>query len=219
MLNLFDFIISSVIITFFLSGLFTGAVRLMLNNISFIASILLSSILFAPAQSMVGEYIDSGVISNVISLCISYIISLIVCSMLFRKIKLLIKPICGGLIDKTGGAMLGLLNGCLVCAMLFIAAVGISSGQDIAEYKNLYSLVQSLDKKSYPKWLKNSNSFDIIDKGLKVVLQIPYVDKLLMQINFDDVFSKLQDVQHSKASDHKVVDDKLFDQKINTLFE
>lgn len=208
MLNLFDFIISSVMLTFFFSGLFTGAIRLMLNNISFIASLFLSSLLFPSAQTAVDEYISSSIIANIFAGSISYIISLVICSMLFRKIKVLIKPICGGFIDKTCGALLGALNGILICIVLFIAAVSISGTQNILNHDNLYQMIKSFDSNSYPRWLKNSKSFDIVDGGLKIALKIPYLDVALQKINFDNILDsdtlKNTDKQDTQELDKQI---------------
>ena len=110
MLNLYDIIVSSIIMTCFFTGLHKGGVRLILGNISFVFSILLSFLLYPASQTAVSEYIESDAIINTLAGCISYIISLILCSVFFSKIKLIIKPMCGGLIDKSVGSMLGVFN-------------------------------------------------------------------------------------------------------------
>jgi uncharacterized membrane protein required for colicin V production len=212
MLNLFDFIISSVIITFFFSGFFKGAVRLMLANISFILSIVLSNILFPSAKNVVEEYIKVTMIANIVAGSVAYIISLIVCSLMFSQIKTLIKPLCGGLVDKTCGALLGLVNGALLSMALFVVAAAVLSKNHITEHENLYLLINSFDQDSYPKWLQGSNGFYIMDNILKSLAKAPFIADILQQINFDMIFSP-------DVTDKKIPTNESLDQQINNLLK
>jgi hypothetical protein len=132
---------------------------------------------------------------------------------MFSKLKTVVKPICGGLVDKTCGAILGILNGAFLSMALFIVAAAVLSQKHIHEYDNLYLLVSSFDNASYPKWLQGSNSFYFMDNALKTLLKIPYVDHLLQQINFDMIFS--HDVEDKKIDS---MDDSL-DLQLNNLLE
>jgi membrane protein required for colicin V production len=213
MLNLFDFIISSIMLTFFFSGLFKGAIRLMLGNISFMLSILMSNILFSSAKNIVDEYTQVSIIADIASASIAYIISLIVCSLMFSKLKSIIKPLCGGFIDKTCGAVLGILNGALLSIGLFIISVAIFSKHNISEHENLYLLIKAFNHDSYPKWLQASNSFYFMDNTLKTLLKIPYFDYLLQQVNFDMIFSHGQENKKSDTIGNAL------DEQINNLLK
>ncbi len=213
MLNLVDFILSSIVITLFTSGLFKGAITLTLGNITFLASILLSAILFPSAEQIISEHIESQIIIKIASCSIAYIVSIIVCSLLFGKVKKLIKPICGGLLDKTFGALLGLLNGVLLSLCVFVLATMAFSQKHIYAYDNLHSFIKSCNENQYPNWLKDCESFNIMQQSLAKVIKLPYVDQMLEKIEFGDNKTKSKD----QASPDK--DQDSLDKSIENLLE
>jgi membrane protein required for colicin V production len=203
MLNLYDVIVSSVIMTCFFSGLRQGAVRLILGNISFILSILLSFVLFPASLAVVGEYIESQTISFGLASCISYIISLILCSVFFSKIKLIIKPVCGGLVDKSAGSMFGILNGLLLSLLVFIVAAFFSAPRPLDDHQNLYDIVSAAKHDNYPKWLKDSSSFSFMKDSLVVALRYPRVISMLKKADLLDI-SFIEDIGKIKDKSHKI---------------
>ena len=209
MLNLLDFILSSIMLAFLISGLYKGAIILILGNISFLASILLSSLLFPSAYEVVSEHVTSTILAKVIASCVAYIISLIICSILFGKIKKLIKPICGGLFDKSLGGLLGCANGVILNLCIFLAISMLFSPKAIYQHDNLYTFIQSLEKSSYPKWAKDANSFSIAHQTLEASIKIPFVKQLLQQIDFNYQEQKQQSFESKEA----------LKQQINNLLE
>jgi uncharacterized membrane protein required for colicin V production len=175
-------------------------------------------LLFPSAQNVVSEYIESAIILDLVAGGISFIISLILCSIFFSKIKLIIKPICGGLIDKTTGALLGAINGILLSLALFMVIIVITSEKHFYEYENLYNLVKSVDKDKQAKWLKNSNSYHIMDSAIKSGLKISYIRELLkktdlkLNINLNDHF-KTKEPKHPNTSDED------FDTQLNEILD
>jgi hypothetical protein len=220
MLNLFDFIISSILIICLFSGFFKGAIRFTLGNISFIFSIFLSFILFAPAQNVVEEYVQDSLIVNSISGSVAYIISLILSSLFFSKIKVIVKPICGGMIDKTIGSLMGLINGVIIALVLFVVVVFAASEKHVYDHENLYSIINSIDQDSssntYPKWLKNSKSFGLIESVIGSILKFSYIADFLKSINWNlnEPSDKKSHTQNSEPLD-KQLDALLDDESFN----
>jgi len=212
MLNLYDVVVSSVIMACFFSGLRQGAVRLLLGNISFVFSILLSFVLFPASRAVVEEYVESQAIAFGLASCISYIISLILCSVFFSKIKLVIKPMCGGMIDKSIGSLLGVFNGLFLSLLVFVVAAFFAAPKPLQDYRNLYSVISTAKHDNYPRWLKNSSSFPFMRDFLALSLQYPCVINLLKKTDLQMPLSIPSQSPRKSEEESQEIDQSLGDE-------
>jgi uncharacterized membrane protein required for colicin V production len=212
MLNLFDFVVAATLVIFFCSGLFQGAIRLMLGNISFVISIALSYFLFPSAQKVVAEHVEHAQLATAIAGSIGYIISIVLCSLTFSKIKAMIKPMCGGAFDKMAGCALGALNGWLVVLGFFTVLIVAISGQRISAYDSSQSFTRILKEQNNPIWLEESSSFHILRNNLCLILKLPQIDKLFFILGVSG---------HNKISGRSIASDNQegLDQQINQFLD
>jgi len=190
MLNLLDTISFCIITSTCLGGLRLGVIRLSLSNLSFILAFFLSSILFIPCKNIIDEYVPSKLISQIVAASSSYMISLILCGIFFKQIKLFIRPLCDGFLDKLLGLLLGFINGITISIIIFLFLIFFTTKQAKEDNKqitslNLHQFASTSLNAKYPKWLQDSFTSQAAKTLLGYVVNIPWTSDLLKKINLD----------------------------------
>ncbi|WP_375318737.1 CvpA family protein [Candidatus Tisiphia endosymbiont of Oplodontha viridula] len=207
MFTWFDIIILAIITASSMLGVYGGLIKLTINLLCFIFSILFAYYLSPYITEIVTRYFVNHVALVISSGIISYIISWIVCSFLTHKFLLIISVISGGVIDRTLGLAVGMLRGMIICLFLFLILTILFSGSYL-QAKTLKDIIQNTTIDKYPEWLKESATTPYLDNLSKNLIRTLPQDslesiKLPIKSEIIDTTNVLKESQ-SKESSNKV---------------
>lgn len=160
-LNIFDYIIFSIIALSSLFAFLKGFVRTFLSFIGWIFTSIAAYFLFPYLKPPLTQYIKTPLFIDLAAGIISYILSLIVVSLINYQLNKLTKNLQGGLLDRSMGFTFGIIRGCLIACIIFWS-ISISS-------------IMFLDKdnredhKKFPSWVVNSKSYNVAKLSTKIV--------------------------------------------------
>jgi len=173
MITLFDIVIITIIIVSSILGLYSGLIKLCINFLSFVLSIILAYFLYPYAVEIIAEHVNNEAVVTIFSGIISYIISLIICTFLSSKFLLLISAIRGGTVDKMLGLIAGCARGILICVIIFFIKIVFFSGNYLKD-QNLSEVIKHTNNDKYPKWLKKSLTLPLLENiGKSILIIIP----------------------------------------------
>lgn len=168
-MNLFDIIVIAVISLSTIVGFFRGFVYLSIGFVSFICSIYFAYILSPFVEPFVLEYLKNNLAARISSGVISYILSTIFFAILSSQVKLIVKDVRGGLIDRLFGLVLGFTKGVFISlgAVLLISVVSTNA---YVGASNLYEISEKINKEEeYPKFLISSLSYPFLSSIINFV--------------------------------------------------
>lgn len=171
MITLFDILIITIITASSISGLHGGLIKLCVNFLSFVSSIILTYFLHPYASEIISEHVNNEAVVTVFSGIVSYIFSLIICAFLSNKFLLLISFMRGGIVDKSLGLIAGCVRGILICVIIFLGKVIFFSGSYL-QAQNMYEVIKLTSSDKYPKWLKKSLTLTHLESISKNTIMI-----------------------------------------------
>ena len=183
-LTLFDIVVGVICGIFAFLGLKKGMLGLLLKISIFLLSIVFTLLIFSIPKLLLQKYFNDEVFINIISGVISYIISLFICGLINKKIMKFVEEISGGIIDKALGLILGLLGGVLISCIIFSLVAVFSTGSYL-KAENAKQVLNNVNPKKYPKWLKNSLTAPFLSESIENTVGIfprNWVDKSLKSI-------------------------------------
>lgn len=157
-MNLIDIITIIILIITGMIGFYRGAIRVILGLVFFVGALLLTTLLTPLVGEILSEYIYNQLYTMVISNFISFTISSIACTILSMQTSKLIRSLVDtGLLDKVFGLFLGIMNGIIICLVLYFILAFVSTKSYIGSYN--HDDIKLKINKNIPKWLENSNFF------------------------------------------------------------
>lgn len=180
MITLFDIVIITIIIVSSILGLHSGLIKLCINFLSFVLSIIVVYFLYPYAVEIIAEHVNNEAVVTIFSGIISLIISLIICTFLSSKFLLLISAIRGGIVDKVLGLIAGCARGILICVIIFFIKIVFFSGSYL-KGQNLNEVIKYTNNDKYPKWLKKSLTLpylESINKGIIIIIPEDFLESI-----------------------------------------
>ena len=159
--NFLDIIYIVITCTSLASGLYSGAVKLIIGFVFFILSFVFAYLMFIPVTDVLHDYISSHLLVNIAGISSSYLISAICCSIVSGKLKKLVEDISGGMADRFLGLALGFARGIIISLMVFVTVLIITS-KTYEGAKTVLDLVQPPEKRFgeapvvVPHWVASS---------------------------------------------------------------
>ena len=159
-LEWFDITLLVIVLFTSIRGLIHGAVASIVNFLTTILAIYLSTLVFNGIQDGLENYIQSELILNIISAIIAILFSWISLNFITKPIIKLFKTIDLGVLDKLGGLIFGMLKGVLYTSVIMLFTVIVTSGSYVGS-DNAYQLLNNINKKNLPKWLQGAYSYQL----------------------------------------------------------
>ncbi|MDX1923997.1 MAG: CvpA family protein [Rickettsiaceae bacterium] len=146
-------------------GAIRGASVTLLNLCRFICTILLTFTLSPMAKEIIQEHVHSEVMIEISSIITSYILSYFGLGFVSKRLKEFIigKP---GILDIAFGLWIGAFRGAMICFCIF-AILGSFFSSSYTGAKNIWQVLNHINEKEYPNWLKKSSLYGILQYSLK----------------------------------------------------
>jgi membrane protein required for colicin V production len=171
MFSVFDITILTIISISSLLGIYKGLIRLSINLLGLIFSIIIAFYLYPFIWALLSKHLSTEIIITIASGVSSYIISLILTSLLTSKVNILISPISGNILDRFLGLSAGFVRGLVICVILFLIIAILSAGSYL-KADNLYEVLNKTKPEQYPEWLKKSLTTKYLDS---IIHKIPNI--------------------------------------------
>lgn len=168
-MTIFDIIISTVIISSTLLGLYRGAIHILINLLGFVASIFLAFFFYDYARIILIGYVSNDLALSIFSAVASYILSLIIFTFIASRALSALSVIRCGPIDRVLGFVLGGARGCLFSLIIF-TIVAIFTAGTYSEAEKIDDLIHNLEREKYPEWLQSSFSTEYMEISMKEVI-------------------------------------------------
>ncbi len=153
-LNNADFLVMLLILVTMLRGYLRGFVKEFLSIFSIFFSAYISVFFYPNISLFIKKYIEMGLISDIISLSILFFFIYSCFSIIIKIITKKINNTSLEIFDKNFGIIFGFVK-----AMILLCIINIL-------------LVITIWKKSYPSWLIESKSLNLISYGSNIMLKI-----------------------------------------------
>jgi membrane protein required for colicin V production len=142
-------------------GLYRGFLISSVGILSFVATIVVSFVLFPFSYEVIGGYTGVGITGDVLSAILSYILARIGCGFLRNRAIELLQPISRGFIDKMLGIWLGMIRGCVLAVSVF-TLIGIISCSTYVSATNALEIFTKIKKDDMPDWVTQSSSINMV---------------------------------------------------------
>lgn len=150
-----------------LSSLFAFFKGFMKSAISFAGLLFIAflsfnlSFLFAP---LIEKFLISHSWSVVVMASILFVIFLVVMSFISSVVFIIVSPLCGGIIDRFMGILLGFARGCIILSFIFYIITIATPSLDVRDKSDVF-----YDNKALPTWAKNAESLMLLARGARIV--------------------------------------------------
>lgn len=182
MFTSFDIIILTVIATSSMLGAYGGMVKVVINFLGFVSSILLAYSIYPYSYQICTQYTDSHVIAAIISSIFSYLICLVICRFLTNRLLAILSTIRGGFIDRLLGFGIGMIRGGIISVIIFWITVVFFSGSYL-EAKTLDDIVENTTVDKYPVWLQDSGTISYLESiSQNLITMIPHDQLKLIKL-------------------------------------
>jgi len=169
MFTIFDIIIIAVIAISAIFGLYGGLIRLSINLIGFLLSIIVAFYLYPFARDILANHLKNEVIMVILAGISAYVISLISFSFLINKVMLIVSDLSGGIIDRFLGLLAGLIRGAVIDLILFLIIAVFTSGSYLTA-NTMHDIFQETKMDKYPEWLKKSITTEYLDSTTRNIV-------------------------------------------------
>ena len=153
-LNNTDFIVMLIILLAMLHGYFRGFIREVLSIFSIFFSGYLSIYFYPNISLFIKKYIEMGIITDIVSLSVLFFFIYSCFGILIKTLVKKINSTSLEIFDKNFGILFGFIK-----AMVLLSVLNII-------------LVLTVWKKTYPSWVIESRSFNVIRYSSNVILKI-----------------------------------------------
>lgn len=136
-------------------GMYNGFLKLSINAIAFISSVIAAYFLYPIVKELLIAYIFNVLMLGVVSGVLSYLISLVVFSIIGAKICDWMKPLSGGVVDRVSGLIGGIIRGGAISLFIFITIAVFTSSSYVGA-NNIEEIIKNIDTNTYPEWLQQS---------------------------------------------------------------
>ncbi|HJD55465.1 MAG TPA: CvpA family protein [Rickettsia endosymbiont of Pyrocoelia pectoralis] len=221
MITFFDITVFAIITIFSFFGLYQGIIGFATRIIGFIASIMLTYLLYPHALEIIQKYVHNEILTIIIAGIASYVISLIVCIFIVYRFLALISFMRNNFIDRFLGLLAGAAVGVTISVLLFFVTM-IFTSENYFKSKSLEDFVASNKSNKYSGVLKVSITTDYLDTLSKnIIVIIP--DETLRSIKclenkdldkFKNTLKKSNDVDDEPVSEE--LEDELGDPFLET---
>jgi len=181
-LTFFDNISIIILLLSFFLGIFKGLIATLLDLILFIVTIFLTLWLLPYSYELLHEYVNNSIAVNILGGIICYVFSIICISLLSKNIKNMIKPITGGVLDRSFGGLVGIFRAFLIINIIFMFGTIANDRSHFSE-NNLKKIFIDQHKNN-AKWLVNSYSFNMINTSTKTIIY--FLPNSLKSTKFSD---------------------------------
>lgn len=186
------FIITSISLIF---GLYRGLVYSVIATFGTIVSFFLALVLFSYVKDYLSTHIHNDLILNTVTIIASYGIASIFVAIINYFIRKLIGPFRGGIIDRILGVMFGIARGIFFSLVIFWILIFLYDDKIIEKLDDKEEFFKVPNSEIQPKWIKNSNSFNIL-----IMLSKEIYNKLSKE-QLKDIKNNFSFLKNSKNKD------------------
>jgi len=169
-MNSLDIILLIVIFLLGMLGLVKGIIKTVFFLVSTIGGSLCGLIFYKPVAGLLGRYVQSDLIANILAYLGIFILVLVILNFIGSSLKKLLKKIKLGWLDRASGFALGALIGVFINSILIILLTLLAPQQSTTIDKSkLASTMLKISKKTiavFPAELRNVffNKVNYLDK-------------------------------------------------------
>lgn len=169
--NFFDILLLIILIVSSISGTYLGFIKLSLNLIAIIFSIIFGYFLYPFAYEFLLNYINKEILLISCSGLLSYIIALLVCLTLNSILTDMVEKIRGGALDRIAGLLCGIARGVIIGFGIFMILAVFFSGS-YNKSKKLGEVINATTFKHYPIWLQQAFITRYFDQLKSITISI-----------------------------------------------
>ena len=188
MFTVFDLIILTILFISSITGLYRGAIYIVITFLGFIISIFVAAFLYSYLRTIFSIYIANYYITSLLSGIISYILSQVIFSFLLSNIVSAIREFSYGTFDKSLGLVFGLARGIMMSLVVFSVTILFIMATHVGIKK-----FEDFNESNYPPWLRDSATTPFLEITLsKLVHHIP--GDLLKFLKMSKVYKYVNDM-------------------------
>jgi uncharacterized membrane protein required for colicin V production len=159
-LSAFDIIFVSVVGISTLFGVVRGLLKSSISLIGWIVAALVAFNFSHYLAPFIEKYKFSHSMSELVAIIASFVGAAIIIAIFNSILVRFIKPLCGGLVDRSSGLAFGFARGCVIACILFYVMTLILPDLYVS-----HKTQNSKDISNLPDWAKESKAINLLSRG------------------------------------------------------
>jgi membrane protein required for colicin V production len=160
----FDYIISGIVFLSTIIAIVRGFLKSAISLAGWCVSILIGMKFYFLLMPIISKYIAFEALAATCSAFVLFLISAIIIAIINNIFYMLLSVFCGGVLDKSAGALFGFVRGCLIVCAGFYVMLMIMPQLD-PNHKAIKDSVVTPP----PSWAKNARVISLLIKGASLI--------------------------------------------------
>ncbi len=202
-LEWFDLTLMLIVTFTTMRGMLQGAITSIINFITTLLALYLSSLVFNGIQDGLETYIASELILNIISSLLALLFSWISLSFIMKPIIKIMDVFEPGVFNKIGGIIFGAMKGTLYSAVIMLLTAILVSGSYVGA-DNAYQLLSNIKSKNFPEWLRSAQTYHFYSEHKQSIeTNLPFTS-----LKYNKTWLQEIDLTSDNLSSYDLLDDK-----------
>ena len=175
-LNNFDLLILGLLGSSVIFGLARGFIKSFISLTGWIVSMGIGMKFYFLLEPLVSKYITFSVLAAVVAGITLFLVSAIVIAIINNIFYIALDSICGGLLDRSLGLLLGFVRGCLLVSFMFYILLMIMPQLNAIDQDKIEEEHLTHSSNQVPLWAKGSESILLLSKGAAFIDEFIPID-------------------------------------------